>query len=164
MKRVSSNVILGALAVILLLAGLALTYGNIRATPAWVRQLVAKAAILHELRARERTHASNLAAAIRLEEERAYQPVRLGSIFELSLPSARPDIRPLEGRELENGWSLRRSEVILQAVRLSELGGALQAAEDSRPPWRLVECAVSASDQGPGVGRVTLVMQALEKK
>jgi hypothetical protein len=78
------------------------------------------------------------------------------------LPGVHADVRPRDAASLAGGWSLRGADVTLDDVDFASVSRLLAAAAAARPPWRATEIAVTASDR-PGAGRVSLVMNVIEK-
>jgi len=93
----------------------------------------------------------------------AKQPVPLAELFAKYVPGVTPNIRQREARPALAGWQARRTEVKCEAP-LATLGQFLRAAADARPPWQLVEFDLTAAERTAGVARITLVLEALEKK
>jgi hypothetical protein len=87
----------------------------------------------------------------------------LDEILQSSLPNTKPTLRSGDQRPLVQGWAARQMELSFATIALQDLGNFLKKAEAIRPPWRLQECTIVASDDAPGSGRVTLVMEVLEK-
>lgn len=88
------------------------------------------------------------------------QPMPLTELTAQYLPGVTPSIRQRENLPVLGGWQVRRTEVKCEAP-LAMLGQFLLAAERARPPWRLVEFDITATEKA---ARVTLVLEALEKK
>jgi len=91
------------------------------------------------------------------------QPPSLTELAAKSLPGIAPSVRQRESLSAANGWQARRVEVKFDASAAA-LGNFLTAAEAARPPWRLVEFDLVAGVPAPDVVRVTLLLEALEKK
>jgi hypothetical protein len=88
------------------------------------------------------------------------QPIPLTELAAQQLPGVTPSIRQRETLPALGGWQVRRTEVKCEAP-LATLGQFLLAAEHARPPWRLVEFDITATEKA---ARATLVLEALEKK
>jgi len=91
------------------------------------------------------------------------QPPSLTEIAAKALPGITPSIRQRESQSAANGWQARRVEVKFDAPAVA-LGSFLAASEAARPPWRLVEFDLVAGVPAPDTVRVTLLLEALEKK
>jgi hypothetical protein len=91
------------------------------------------------------------------------QPSSLTELAAKTLPGSTPAIRQRESLSAANGWQARRAEVKVDAAPAA-LGNFLAAAEAARPPWRLVEFEFVAGVPSPDTVRVTLLLEALEKK
>lgn len=61
------------------------------------------------------------------------------------------------------GWVLHRREVAFHEASLARVMAFVDAAQASRPPWRLVEADIRASAHTPGVGQVVLVLETVER-
>ena len=156
--------IIGWTAAVVLLAGVAATVQSVRATPEKTRQLERKVADLGRLRKWQAEHLDDLAALQPFETLKSREPVSLADLARKSFADARPDLRFRESRPAAGGWRVNTADVLLEKVRLPEVSLFVLAAENQRPPWKLVECSVTASGQSPGYGRAVLVFEALEKK
>lgn len=91
------------------------------------------------------------------------QPPSLTELAAKTLPGITPSLRQRESQGAANGWQVRRVEVKFDAP-VAALGNFLAAAEAARPPWRLVEFDLVAGVPAPDTVRVTLLLEALEKK
>lgn len=91
------------------------------------------------------------------------QPPSLTELAAKALPGITPSLRQRESQSAANGWQARRVEMKFDAPAAA-LGSFLAAAEAARPPWRLVEFELVAGVPAPDVVRVTLLLEALEKK
>ncbi|MDD5678227.1 MAG: hypothetical protein PHW60_09605 [Kiritimatiellae bacterium] len=90
-------------------------------------------------------------------------PAALASLSRAAVTNATPEIREREARNLTAGWTLRQMEVVFSEVDLNQIPGFLLAAEQERPPWRLVECTLASSRKADGLGRAALIMEAVGK-
>ena len=128
-----------------------------------LRRIRRRAADLDQLRRLEAGWRSDQQAVQTFESLRSHQPIPLAELAAKTITGAPPAIRLREAVPAAAGWTLRRAEVKLDDVRLEELTRLLAAAEGGRPPWRLAEFALTASEAA-GFGRAMLVFEALEKK
>ena len=156
--------IIGWTAAAVLLAGVAATVQTVRATPEKTRQLERKTVDLGRLRAWQEEHLDDLAALQPFEGLKSTEPVSLADLAKKSFADARPDLRFRESRPAAGGWRVDTADVLLEKVRMAEVSLFVLAAENQRPPWKLVECSMTAGEQAPGYGRAVLVFEALEKK
>ena len=150
-------------AVVILLAGVALSVRTLGAYPAHVRHLDQKTSTLAELQRLKQTAGSDraLAAFAQLPSKRAADLTQLVA----GIPALkRPDVRLKERRPLESGWTLLRADLSFKEILLSDLGRFIESAEQQRPPWRLAECVITATDRRAGTGNATLLMEALEQQ
>jgi len=141
---------------------LAFSARTLVATPGLMRQLQRRASDLERLRTLAADTASDRALLQALADTGG-SPPSLGELVNAALPSAAAEFQVRETRALIEGWSLRRVDVILGDVSLADVGSLLARAEEARPPWRVAEFQVTASDGPGGRGRVTLVMEGLER-
>ncbi|MCX6997630.1 MAG: hypothetical protein NTV49_11220 [Kiritimatiellaeota bacterium] len=128
-----------------------------------LRRIRRRAADLDQLRRLEAGWRSDQLAVQKFEDLRTHQPTPLAELAAKNIAGAPPAIRLRESIPAAAGWTLRRAAVKLDDVRMEDLTRLLAAAESSRPPWRLAEFALTASDTA-GAGRAMLVFEALEKK
>ena len=147
-----------------LLAGVAATVQSVRATPEKTRQLERKVADLGRLRKWQEERQDHLAALQPFEALKSPSPVLLADLAKKSFADARPDVRFREARPAADGWRVNTADVLLEKVRMADVSLFILAAENQRPPWKLVECSMTAGEQSPGYGRAVLVFEALEKK
>jgi hypothetical protein len=92
------------------------------------------------------------------------QLVPLREILMAAAPGTPADIHARSPEPLAQGWIAQRADVIFDDVPLQAVARFIQEAERGRPPWRMRECYITASEQQRGNGRVTLVMEGLEKQ
>ncbi len=144
-------------------AGLGLTALTAREAGAQLRAAQKRAAVRAELQA-VRRDADRYHAAVGLFEALSNSaPASLAGLAAAAVTNAAPDLRELESRALDRGWTLRRVEVIFNELQLDQLPAFLGSAEAQRPPWRLAECAVTASSRADGYGRAVLILEAIGK-
>lgn len=108
------------------------------------------------LRALVDVRAADDAAAAALRDAGA-RPPELGPWLAERLPGAKIEVRERERSTLTEGWSLVRTDVMLEDVAAGTVYDALSAAATNRPPWRAVECQASAT--GPGRARFTVLVE-----
>ena len=151
-------------ALLVLLTGLALTLQSIVTAPAIRQQLQRKADNWKQLCAL-RDGLGRYDASIRtFESLKSTRPVALAEVARNAVSNATPAIRFLETRPAAAGWTLQSAEMSYDDVRLSDFAGLIGQAESARPPWRLMEINITALNQSPGRGRVSAVLEALEKR
>ena len=73
------------------------------------------------------------------------------------------DVQERETVPLRPGWSAHRVDVRLADATLADAGRLWTSLEALRPPWRVVECQVTASEPIPGRGRMTLVVETVKR-
>lgn len=78
-----------------------------------------------------------------------------------AITGAAPEIRDLETRSLERGWTVKKTQVVFKDVNLNDLQGFLRSSETQHPPWRLAGCVIAASSQADGFGNAALTMETL---
>jgi hypothetical protein len=128
-----------------------------------LRKLERKTADLATLRRLAADHRGTQQALAPFEALTTKQPPSLTELAAKTLPGITPGFRQREGQGAANGWQARRVEVKVDAPPAA-LGAFLAAAGAARPPWRLVEIDLVAGVPGPDTVRVTLLLEALEKK
>lgn len=150
--------------------GVILTLQSAGTLAASRQQLQRKMGDLAELRELGGEDARRQAALAVFETLPSKRPRPIGEILSATLPGAQPTSRQREARPADGGWSVRSVELLFDQVGLADLGRFLAQAEsmpespgDRRPPWRVAEINVTASDGPPGAGRVSLTVEALEK-
>ena len=163
--------VLYLVAAVTVVAGLALTVGWHRERGALHASLEAKARQLERLQAVrmdvERYEVARQAVA-GLPEGR---PLPLSDLVEQGLAGTEIGETRDFLREPTPGWRLRQKELALDDVSLAEAmafihrveQSSMEADEPRRPPWRLASFTAAASAHAPGVGRVVLLLEALER-
>ncbi len=154
---------LSGAAVLVLAVGIGWTVFSVRQASELTRRLKSRVAVLAELQAMQRDQDRYAAAVRTFEALSNAAPVSLAGLAAAVVTNAIPDLRALETRALERGWALTRSEVIFNDINLDQLPAFLSAVESRRPPWRLAECAITASTRADGCGRVVLILEAVGK-
>lgn len=150
-------------AVLTLGVGIILTAASARQAASLEQSLWSRAAVVAKLQAMKLTQNRYTAAVRTFETLSNAVPVSLSGLAAASVTNTIPDIRELETRPLERGWTLTRAEVIFNDLHLDQLPAFLRVAESRRPPWRLTECSLTASTRADGYGRVVLIMEAIGK-
>ncbi len=145
------------------LLGAALSFQSAQLASEVSRQLRDKYADLARLRDLQQNEERVAGALNAFERLPSKAPPLLDDLVSLAVPEAHATIRTREVRPVAEGWSARSTEVSFNDVALSDLSRLVERAEIQRPPWRLVELNITASEQTPGRGRVTLLLEALEK-
>jgi hypothetical protein len=157
-----ANTILSAAAAVVAVTGILLTIGSIRATPAARAQMARRAGDLAQLQALSvdaRRAEEALRARAAMGRERAL-PVE--DLLMSAFPGLEAQVQPREKQPLGDGWFARTVEVVLEEAPLAGIGKLAEEGGALRPPWRVAELSIVASDR-PGIGRVTLVLEAIEK-
>lgn len=156
--------ILAALAAIACTLGIFLTADSFIQAPKLADVMKRKYADMDRLLALQDARAGDLAAVAAFDQLPDKKPAPLAELAAAALPGARPTIRQRESRPAADGWSVRSAEVTFDAVALPDLARFLAKAEETRPPWRLVEFNATALEQSPAGARVSVVLEALEKR
>ena len=151
-------------ATVLMLVGLVLTFRTFHAAPTDLDLLERRRDTLEDLRREERSLSSDHLAVEAYEALPRQAGVSLKELVASELPSAPVEIHEQPVRTLRDKWVQRTAEVILEETHLAGVGRFLDRAESERPPWRLESCSISATDDGPGKGRVNLVVSLLERQ
>ena len=163
MRKATQRGILLAGAAAFPLLGLWLSAQTLRKTPVTIGHISTKCAALEELRGFGKGNASTQSAQQALDELSVQEAPPLRQIVARFLPDASAEIREEDPEPLQGGWSVRRSDVVCNHVRLETLAKLVAALESERPPWRLRECTITAAGEEPGFGRVTLRLEALHR-
>ncbi len=155
--------ILPAAATLSLLTGLGLTAGTARALPAHRRHLEQKQETLAALRDFRRSLAGETSARHAFEALPTAPAAGLRQMASASLPGTQPQFRPSDRTDLAGGWTRTRVEVTLRDTDLPGVLRFVAQAETERPPWRLIEFDMTSSERGGRAGRVTLLLEAVER-
>ncbi|HEY8240889.1 MAG TPA: hypothetical protein VIH35_05550 [Kiritimatiellia bacterium] len=143
-------------------AGVVLSISTLRATPQGLAKVERRAADFARLQAL----AGDLDRAKAVLRGREGMPGRNAVPVEDLLMSAFPgknaEVLPRETKGLIDGWSARSVEIVIEDAPLEGVGKLMREAAEARPPWRVAECTITASDR-PGYGRVTLLLETLER-
>lgn len=103
-------------------------------------------------------------ASIRVHEQlQNPHPLPVSQLLANALPDAQCETRELQSAPTIPGWTVRRVEVSFPSVDTARLAGLLVAAENCRPPWRVVELAITALGESGSSAQVRLVAEALDK-
>jgi len=148
-------------AALALIVGIILTVMSARQATALAQSLQSRAAVVTELQAMRRTQDRYTAAVRTFEALSNAVPVSLSGLAAAAVTNTIPDMREMETRPLERGWTLTRTEVIFNDLNLNQLPVFLRLAESQRPPWLLATCSLTASTRADGCGRVVLIMEAI---
>ncbi len=162
--NISGMRLLWAMAIVALALGFWLTVRSARKTPDYIRWIERKTEHLEQLQHMRTALRANHEAVAAFEALDHRQPPELSGLIRETIPGVAADIRQRETGPAAEGWTVRRMEVELEEAPLNRIGHLLYRAESARPPWRLVECDLLASDRNPGYARVTLILEALEKR
>lgn len=144
--------------------GLWLTAQSVRMTPDYARWIARKSGDVQQLYRMQSALRRDREAIAAFEALDPKPLVGLSDAIRQIMPGVSADVRQRESRSAIEGWTVRRMEVELNEAPLEQLGRLLYRIESSRPPWRLVECNLLASDRNPGHARVTLILEGLEKR
>lgn len=93
----------------------------------------------------------------------AEAPPALEQILEQALPGIPAEPRRREPADTGAGWTVLTVDVVIDDLPLTGLGALLQQTETARPPWRLAEALLTASESTPGRGRAALVLESVER-
>ncbi|MBI2440952.1 MAG: hypothetical protein HYV35_06220 [Lentisphaerae bacterium] len=161
--KLNKGLILPASALLVFLAGIVASVNALRQNAITRARISAKLETLAQLAALKQTHDRHQRSRQTFEHLTNAAPADLASLAGATVSNATPEIREREARNLVAGWTLRQAEVVFNEVDLSKVSGFLQAAENQRPPWKLVECTLLSSRKADGLGRAVLILEALEK-
>jgi hypothetical protein len=160
---VNRTAILRGLGIAVCATAVLMTLQSLLAAPASVRHLRKKNEDVEALRSLREDQARSEAAIDLFEKLPSRTPPPLGELVNIAMPGARYNLRLKESRPAPFGWMVRSVELSFEDLPLASLAPFLERAENRRPPWRLVECHLTASDQAPGRGRAVLVLEGIEK-
>jgi hypothetical protein len=100
----------------------------------------------------------------KLEDGKFVRPVSFAEAVR-DLPAS---LKIGESREeriaLRDGWTAVRKEIVFQDAAVSNALALARKMESLQPPWSAAGVTLRSSGKTPGVGQVTLVMEALEKQ
>jgi hypothetical protein len=161
--KINTLQILSAIAGLALVIGIGWSVITVRQAPDLAKSLKGRVAVLVELQAMRQERERYAAAVQAYEALSNTAPTALAGLA-AAVTNATPEIRELESRPLDRGWTLTRAEVIFTEINLDQLPAFLRSAESQRPPWRLAECAIASSTKTDGFGRVVLIMEAVGKE
>ncbi|NCC49748.1 MAG: hypothetical protein EOM20_00900 [Spartobacteria bacterium] len=102
-----------------------------------------------------------------LETFNALPDKTLTSVRELLLsavPGTAARVNERAPEPMIDGWTLHRVDITFDTIPLKAMSRFIMAAEQERPPWRISECSIIASDKQAGHGRVSLLLEGLEQK
>ena len=156
--------IIASLAAVACALGLVLTADSILQAPQSADVMKRKYADLDRLLALQRGRARDLAAVDTFNQLPNKTPAPLGDMANAVLPGSRPAIHQRETRPAAAGWTVRSVEISFDSLKLSDLSRFLARAGEARPPWRLAEFNATALEQSPGSARISVVLEALEKR
>ena len=163
MSKQKTLLILGVCTSLCVLLALFLTLQTLEATPRKMETLQNKQQSLIEL-------ASLTDAGMEVEPARVVLnglpnqvPPALLSILGESMSPSKLSSQDDEPQSLEDSWWARRAEVMAHDVSIQDLWSAIERCEDSRPPWRLVECSIMSLPLAPGRVNATLVLETLSR-
>ena len=156
--------IIALLAAVACGVGIVLTVDSIFQAPQYADVMKRKYADLDRLLALQRGGTRDLAAIDAFNQLSPKTPTPLADLASSALPGSRPAIHQRETRPAAGGWSVRSMEVSFDSVKLADLSRFLAKAEESRPPWRLAEFNATALEQAPASARISVVLEALEKR
>ena len=144
--------------------GIVLTADSIVQAPQFADVMRRKYADLDRLLALQQRQSRDLAAIDEFNRLSDKKPAPLADLANAALPGSRPAIHQRETRPAAAGWSVRSVEVSFDSLKLSDLARFLAKAEEARPPWRLAEFNATALEQSPASARISVVLEALEKR
>jgi len=87
----------------------------------------------------------------------------LSELLLSAVPGIAADLHEQPSEQAVEGWLQHRTELTFENIPLKAMARFIMAAEQERPPWRVAECQIIASDTKAGNGRVNLVMEGLDK-
>lgn len=151
-----------ALAWLVLGAGLAFAAYALAVTPARLKKLAARKAVLSTLRIMEQQQRHDRLAVERYTALETREPPALPELAAQAAPGWRIEARLREPQAALEGWTVRTADVALGPVALTNLAAFLARAENTRPPWQLREINLMGLEQA-GFARGALVLEALAR-
>ncbi len=148
---------------IVLLIGAGWTVHSLRHYSPHRLHLDRKLADLQRIASYQESHEEKRDAVRAFDALPAQRPPELAPLLREHLPGIRAEVRRRETAAAWGDWQVHRMEVSLDDVPLERLGFFISLAETQRPPWRLIESNIRATDQRPGHARATVVFEALSK-
>lgn len=162
--RLNSLTLISVCAGLTIAIGLVLAVLTVREHPADSRKLRKRLEVLEQLESLRQEQARRNAAVQTFTAIGYAATAPLADLAAAQLTNTPPEIKEHDARALTNGWTVRQADVVFNEVNLAGLPGFLHAAETQRPPWRLVECHITASRQRDGQGRVALTMETVSRR
>jgi hypothetical protein len=148
---------------VVLAAGVFWTALNIFRADELFRKTRGKLAVIRELRGMQQEQGCIAEALAALAAVSNPAP-SLATLASAAAAGPAEEIRELDPRPLERGWSVKRTEVAFKEIKLDVLADFLRAAETSRPPWRLAEAVITASSKTDGRGDAALIMETVARE
>ncbi len=125
--------------------------------------LASRGSELQQLYTLQSQHQRDLEAVGLFEKLAVKKPESIHEIVRSVIPDAQASIRLKGSHPTVPGWSVQNVEISMDGIRLADFARLIQRAGSQRPPWRLTEITITATEKGAGYGRITAVFEALEK-
>lgn len=148
---------------VVLLSGILWSLSNIQRHPAQRRYIERKQADLQQMAALHESLQRQLDTVRAFDDLPSSRPPDWSSLLRDHAPDFPAEVRRRDTRDAWGPWQAHRMEVAFEHIALDALGQLMSAAEQQRPPWRLVEGNIRAANQRPGMARATLVFEGLSK-
>lgn len=162
MKRPSRNTLLYGAAALLSVCALLFTARTLADTPRALAQIARRRGDLLQLQGLAERHAANRAALLTVEAT-TNAPVDLTAWLHERQPDWKAELQERDTTPLVAGWTVRRIDLRLPDVTLTDAVRWLAEAEALRPPWRAVEIQIVAGATA-GQGQLNLVLETLARK
>ena len=160
----SKQQILISITAVMVVIGLVFSWITFRQTPDLIRKIKRRQADIVTLQKLHQQWMYRYKTIDMYQALPTHAPKPLTELVNKSFANVSAEIRARPTQAILDGWNDEITDIAFQEISLIELDVFLKICMNQRPPWLLKECTIRASDQHPGNGKVTLVMEALTKK
>jgi hypothetical protein len=150
-------------AALVFLLGTGLTCYTLNAARESLPKIRSKASYLAGLRTIQAEITQGLAALEVFSKSADKHVVPLPELMRDSLGELKPDEIKDVHKETVQGWMVRQKDITFNEAPLDKVMEFTRKAEAQRPPWSLTKCVIRSSPRAPGVARIELSLQAVEK-
>ena len=144
--------------------GAASTLLSLQSSPALLKQIARRRMDMAQLQELQRRQAGDRRALDAYEKLESRTAPALKFLAAKAGLQPAPQIRQRDDQPAAGGWTLRSVEMQFEPAKMAAVASFIQMAGEGRPPWRLVECSLTAAGPQPGMARINLAMETLEKK
>jgi hypothetical protein len=154
---------LWAAAVLIFALGTGLTCYTLSAERQSLPKMKAKASYLAGLRLIQGELAQGLAAVDAFAKSPDKHVAPLPELMRDTLGDLKPDEIKDVRKETVQGWVVRQKDITFSDAPLDKVMEFVRKAETQRPPWSMSKCVIRSSPRAPGVAKIELSLQAVEK-